>query len=264
LKIVIVTGASSGIGKAASSALVGAGYKVYGLARSFDKLQELTEVLENFVPVEFDITKPEKFDHILYPIISSGVYGLVNNAGYVEPGAIEDLSMESIRSQFETNFFGHVTVTKKVLPALMAQREGRIVNVSSMAGMVPLPLIGIYCATKHALEAFTEALIELWDTGIKVATINPGVIETNIHSVTTQKVSRLANSRFLKAYERYLQKPTHGLPTTVVADAINDAISSSKPKYRYLLGSTREKIGVRLRRFAPDDLIHSLVANRIH
>jgi short-subunit dehydrogenase len=253
LKIVIVTGASSGIGKAASSALVGAGYKVYGLARSFDKLQELTEVLENFVPVEFDITKPEKFDHILYPIISSGVYGLVNNAGYVEPGAIEDLSMESIRSQFETNFFGHVAVTKKVLPALMAQREGRIVNVSSMAGMVPVPLI-----------AFTEALIELWDTGIKVATINPGVIETNIHSVTTQKVSRLANSRFLKAYERYLQKPTHGLPTTVVADAINDAISSSKPKYRYLLGSTREKIGVRLRRFAPDDLIHSLVANRIH
>lgn len=260
----IVTGASSGIGKAASSTLAGAGYKVYGLARSFDKLQELSEVLANFVPVEFDITKPEKFDHILHAIISSGVYGLVNNAGYVEPGAIEDLSMESIRAQFETNFFGHVAITKKLLPVLMAQREGRIVNVSSMAGLVSLPTIGMYCATKHALEAFTEALrIELWNTGVKVATINPGVIETNIHSVTTQKVSRLKDSRFSKAYKNYLQEPTRGLPATVVADAITDAISSSKPKYRYLLGSAREKTGVRLRRLAPDDLIHPLIANRI-
>jgi short-subunit dehydrogenase len=264
LKAVIVTGASSGIGRAASSRLAGAGYKVYGLARSFGKLQETAGELANFVPVEFDVTKPNKFDQVLDPIVESGVYGLVNNAGYVDPGAIEDLSMKSIRAQFETNFFGLVGITKKVLPAFIAQREGRIVNVSSMAGMVSLPTIGMYCATKHALEAFTEALrMELWNTGVKVASINPGVIETNIHFVTDEKVSQLKNSRFSRAYKRYLQETPRGLQASVVADAIYDAVSSSKPKYRYLLGSTREKAGVRLRRIAPDNVIHSLVAKRI-
>jgi short-subunit dehydrogenase len=265
LKSIIVTGASSGIGKAASTRLAGAGYRVYGLARNFDRLQEMAGKLANFVPVEFDLTKPDRFDRVLDPITASGVFGLVNNAGYVEPGAIEDLSMESIRAQFETNFFGLVGVTKKVLPALIAQKEGRIVNVSSMAGMVSLPTIGMYCATKHALEAFTEALrMELWNTGIKVASINPGVIETNIHSVTDEKVSQLSkNSRFAKAYRKYLQETPRGLPASIVADAIYDAVSSPKPKYRYLLGSAREKAGVRLRRIAPDDTIHALVARRV-
>jgi short-subunit dehydrogenase len=264
LKSVIVTGASSGIGKAASTKLAGAGYKVYGLARSFDKLQEMARRLANFVPVEFDVARPDRFDKVLDPIIASGVFGLVNNAGYVEPGAIEDLSMESIRAQFETNFFGLVGVTKKVLPTLIAQKEGRIVNVSSMAGMVSLPTIGMYCATKHALEAFTEALrIELWNTGIKVASINPGMIETNIHSVTDEKVSQLKNSRFAKAYRKYLRETPRGLPASIVADAIHDAVSSPKPKYRYLLGSAKEKAGVRLRRIAPDDTIHALVARRV-
>ncbi|UVS70624.1 SDR family oxidoreductase [Nitrososphaera viennensis] len=262
----IVTGASSGIGRAASYRLASAGYRVYGLARSYDKLQEMAGELANFffVPVEFDVTKPDKFDRVLDPIIKSGVFGLVNNAGYVEPGAIEDLSMESVRAQFETNFFGLVGVTKKILPALIAQKEGRIVNVSSMAGMVSLPTIGMYCATKHALEAFTEALrMELWNTGIKVASINPGVIETNIHFVTDEKVSQLKNSRFARAYKKYLQETPRGLPASIVADAIYDAVSSPKPKYRYLLGSAREKAGVRLRRIAPDDTIHALVAKRV-
>jgi short-subunit dehydrogenase len=267
LKSVIVTGASSGIGRAASSRLANAGYRVYGLARSYDKLQAMAGELANFVPVEFDVTKPDKFDKVLDPIIASspsGIFGLVNNAGYVEPGAIEDLSMESIRMQFETNFFGLVGVTKKILPSMMAQKEGRIVNVSSMAGMVSLPTIGMYCATKHALEAFTEALrMELWNTGIKVASINPGIIETNIHFVTDEKVSQLKNSRFAKAYAKYLKETPRGLPSSIVADAIYDAVSTSKPKYRYLLGSAREKAGVRLRRIAPDDIIHSLVAKRV-
>lgn len=268
MKSIIVTGASSGIGKATSYRLANAGYRVYGLARSYAKLAEMAGELSNFVPIEFDVTKPDKFDQVLDPIInaSGALFGLVNNAGYVEPGAIEDLSMESTRAQFETNFFGLVGITKKVLPALMAQKEGRIVNVSSMGGTVSLPMIGMYCATKHALEAFTEALrMELWNTGIKVASINPGVIKTNIHLVTDEKVSQLKNSRFSKTYEKYLQrdKIPHGLPASIVADAIYDAVSSPRPKYRYLLGSAREKAAVRLRRIVPDDIIHSLVARHV-
>lgn len=111
LKSVIVTGASSGIGRAASITLANSGYRVFGLARSYDKLQELTAELpaENYVSVEFDITRSESFGAVVGDIAARGeIFGLVNNAGYVEPGAIEDVSMPDLRAQFETNFFGLV------------------------------------------------------------------------------------------------------------------------------------------------------------
>ena len=137
---IIVTGASSGIGSAASIKLVELGYQVFGLARRYDKLVSLfssasdrlpkinTKMDEGlFIPIECDITKPETFDNILNTIVSeatgNNVYGLVNNAGYVEPGAIEDLDMNNLRGQFETNFFGLVGLTKKILPLMMQQKK---------------------------------------------------------------------------------------------------------------------------------------------
>jgi short-subunit dehydrogenase len=136
-KSVIVTGASSGIGKATVIKLIQSGYQVFGLARRYDKLVNLfsseSVSKENkkedfYIPIEFDITKPETFNNVLDVIISTTanentVYGLVNNAGYVEPGAIEDISMNNLRSQFETNFFGLVGFTKKVLPLMMIRRN---------------------------------------------------------------------------------------------------------------------------------------------
>jgi short-subunit dehydrogenase len=105
--------------------------------------------------------------------------------------------------------------------------------------------------------------MELWNTGVKVSTVNPGVIDTNIHPVTEQKVSRLQGSRFANVYTKYLQQqPQHGLPASRVADAIYDAIASPRPKYRYLLGSTREKLGLRIAHTVPDDIVHMLVAKR--
>ncbi len=274
LKSVIVTGASSGIGKDASIALAGAGYRVFGLARSYDRLVELSASLsDRFIPIEFDVTKPETFEKIVRDISSAGeVYGLVNNAGYVQPGAVEDLSMLELRMQFETNFFGLVGFTKQVLPLLMQAKSGRIVNLSSMAGLVSLPLTGAYCSTKHALEAISDALrMELWNTGVKVININPGVIETNIHAITSARVESLSvssgndqtTSRFVKAYRKYLQDVPKGLPATVVSAAILEAIASPNPKSRYIIGSAREKAGVKLRRFMPDNLFYSQVAKRI-
>lgn len=275
LKSVIVTGASSGIGKDASIALAGAGYRVFGLARSYDRLVELSASLpDRFIPIEFDVTKPETFEKTVRDISSAGeVYGLVNNAGYVQPGAVEDLSMPELRMQFETNFFGLVGFTKQVLPFLMQARSGRIVNLSSMAGMVSLPLIGAYCSAKHALEAISDALrMELWNTGVKVININPGVIETNIQAITSARVESLKGvssgndqtaSRFVKAYRKYLQDVPKGLPATVVSAAILEAIASPNPKSRYIIGSAREKAGVKLRRFMPDNLFYSQVAKRI-
>ena len=145
-KSIVVTGASSGIGN---------------------------------IPIQFDIAKSEAFEKTINDIIlkakDNTMYGLVNNAGYVEAGAVEDITMNDLRNQFETNFFGLVGFTKKVLPIMMNDNrnrgralEGRIVNISSLAGLMSLPLIGAYSATKYALEAISDALrIELWNTNIK-------------------------------------------------------------------------------------------------
>jgi short-subunit dehydrogenase len=295
-KSVIVTGASSGIGKATVIKLIQSGYQVFGLARRFDKLVNLfsSELVskENkkedlYIPIEFDITKPETFNNVLDIIISTTanentVYGLVNNAGYVEPGAIEDISMDNLRSQFETNFFGLVGFTKKVLPLMMIRRNeeeggGRIVNVSSFAGLISLPLIGAYSATKYALEAVSDALrIEVWNKNIKIITINPGVIETDIYDVLKTRIDDLINnnnnssnnngySRFIEAYNKYFIKTNYnGLKSSVVADVICKSISSPNPKQKYIIGSTKEKIAIRLRPFIPDKLLSSLIAKQIH
>lgn len=297
-----MTGASSGIGKATVIKLIQSGYQVFGLARRYDKLVNLfsSELVskENkkedlYIPIEFDITKPETFNNVLDIIISTTanentVYGLVNNAGYVEPGAIEDISMNNLRGQFETNFFGLVGFTKKVLPLMMIRRNkgergggeggGRIVNVSSFAGLISLPLIGAYSATKFALEAVSDALrIEVWNKNIKIITINPGVIETDIYDVLKTRIDDLINnnnnsssnnngySRFIEAYNKYFIKTNYnGLKSSVVADVICKSISSPNPKQKYIIGSTKEKIAIRLRPFIPDKLLSSLIAKQIH
>jgi len=278
-----VTGASSGIGRATVIKLVESGYQVFGLARSYNKLTLNLTATASFseiglyIPIEFDITKPKIFDDIISKITSeigteNMIYGLVNSAGYVEPGSIEDITMNDLRSQFETNFFGLVDFTKKVLPLMLHRREigGRIVNVSSLAGIISLPLIGAYSASKHALEAISDALkMELWNTNIKVITINPGVIETNIYEILRRKINYIRNndnaSRFTSAYNKYFTKSDlKGLKPTVVADTIHSAITVQNPKDRYIIGSREEKFAVKLRPFIHDRLFYSLVAKRLH
>jgi short-subunit dehydrogenase len=280
-KSVIVTGASSGIGKYTVLKLAECGYQVFGLARRYDKLANILSYeglsKDLFIPIEFDITNSETFDDILNNIISKTkeniIYGLVNNAGYVEPGAVEDITMDNLRKQFETNFFGLLGFTKKVLPLMMIQRNGgvggRIVNVSSLAGLISLPLIGAYSAAKHALEAISDALrMELWDTNIKIITINPGVIETSIYDILKTKVDDIIandkHSRFIGSYNKYfIKRNSAGLKPSVVANVICNAISSPNPKQKYVVGSTKEKLAVRLRPFIPDSLFYPLIAKQI-
>ena len=156
----------------------------------------------------------------------------------LEPGSIEDITMNDLRNQFETNFFGLVEFTKKVFPLMMLQRKeigGRIVNVSSFAGLMSLPLIGAYSASKHALEAISDALrMELWNTNIKVITINPGVIETSIYDTFRQKIDDIIKNndktRFISAYNKYFTKSIYkGLRSTVVANVIHTAITLPNP-----------------------------------
>jgi short-subunit dehydrogenase len=278
LKSIIVTGASSGIGKAAVIRLVQSGYQVFGLSRRNDQLLALSSELssynlkdDQYFPVIFDITRYDKFEEVLNNILSNSsektIFGLVNNAGYVEPGAIEDITIENLRAQFETNLFGLVEFTKEVLPLMMQRKEGRIVNVSSLSGLISFPLIGAYSATKHALEAISDALrMELWNTNIKVININPGVVETDIYRVIRLKlaiIEKEKKSRFSNAYNKYLNNIPCGLSAKIVANVIDQAIRSSTPKHRYIIGSNKEKLALRLRPFIPNKLFYSQVAKRI-
>ena len=293
-KVVILTGASSGIGRATAIKLVKSGYQVFGLARRYhhtlSELYSPSDPLsiaykeELFIPIQFNIARPESFEKTVSDIIlkakGNTIFGLVNNAGYVEPGAVEDITMDNLRDQFETNFFGHIGFTKAVLPTMLKRSNtgtalgGRIVNVSSIAGLISLPLIGAYSATKHALEAISSTLrMELWNTNIKIITVNPGVIETNIYDVLKAKVDEMitekndnnTQSRFVAAYKKYFNKQGYcGLKASVVADVIHNALSSSNPKYRYIIGSTKEKLAVKLLPVIPDSLFHSIVARQIH
>jgi short-subunit dehydrogenase len=278
LKSIIVTGASSGIGKAAVIRLVQSGYQVFGLSRRNDQLLALSSELssynlkdDQYFPVIFDITRYDKFEEVLNNILSISsektIFGLVNNAGYVEPGAIEDITIENLRAQFETNLFGLVEFTKEVLPLMMQRKEGRIVNVSSLSGLISFPLIGAYSATKHALEAISDALrMELWNTNIKVININPGVVETDIYRVIRLKlaiIEKEKKSRFSNAYNKYLNNIPCGLSAKIVANVIDQAIRSSTPKHRYIIGSNKEKLALRLRPFIPNKLFYSQVAKRI-
>jgi short-subunit dehydrogenase len=278
LQSIIITGASSGIGKAAAIRLARSGYQVFGLARKYEQLVNLSsEIPENkndnsekhYFPIECDITKQENFDDILNNIINLSsektIFGLVNNAGYLEPGAIEDLEIDNFRAQFETNFFGLVGFTKKVLPIMMCNNRGRIVNVSSISGLVSLPLLGAYSASKYALEAAMDALrMEIWRTGIKIININPAIIETNLHSVSKNKIDNLIEkSRLSNAYKRYMSKMPPGLSPGIVADVIVEAVSSAEPKLRYIIGPKKVKLTVKLRCFIPDKIFFSQVAKRL-
>ena len=276
MKSIIITGASSGIGRAAAIRLAQSGFQIFGLARNYEQLVNLSsEIFSNdkndnrYFPIECDITRQDKFDSVLNNIINlsseKSIYGLVNNAGYLEPGAIEDIEIDSLRAQFETNFFGLVGFTKKVLPIMMRKNEGRIINVSSISGLISLPLLGAYSASKYALEAVSDALrMELWKTGIKVININPAIVETNLLSVSKAKIdSLIKNSRLSNAYDKYMSKMPRGLSSSKVADVIVEAVSSAEPKFRYIIGPNKVKLAVRLRCFIPDKIFFSQVAKRL-
>jgi NAD(P)-dependent dehydrogenase (short-subunit alcohol dehydrogenase family) len=178
-KAVLITGCSSGIGRATALALVGSGWRVYATARRPETIAELAEA--GCATLALDVTDEDSMKAAVDAVEQAeGAVGvLINNAGYSQSGAIESVPMEAVRRQFETNVFGLVRLTQLVLPRMRAQRWGKIVNVGSMGGRLVFPGGGHYHATKHALEAISDALrFELRGFGIDVILLEPGLITT--------------------------------------------------------------------------------------
>jgi NAD(P)-dependent dehydrogenase (short-subunit alcohol dehydrogenase family) len=193
-KAVLITGCSSGIGRATALRLAGAGWKVYATARRPESLSDLEQAGARTLAL--DVTDESSMRAAVDAVESAeGAVGvLVNNAGYSQSGAIETVPLDAVRRQFETNVFGLVALTQMVLPGMRAQRFGKIVNVGSMGGRLTFPGGGFYHATKYALEAISDALrFEVRGLGIDVILLEPGLIVTDFGEAATASMSGVAD-----------------------------------------------------------------------
>ena len=271
-KVVIVTGSSSGIGFETSLTLARNGFHTYATMRNMqgEKYKSLTEVAKNenlqLRAIELDVDNDKSVIDAINTIVEERerIDVLINNAGYALGGALEDSSMDEIKAQFETNFFGAVRATKAVLPAMRRQGAGKIVNITSMGGRISIPLSSSYHGSKFALEGLSESIqYELEPLGIKVILIEPGAVGSNFwKNIKIAKSSSDSNSpytqfgnKILKAYEQMEQNT---ISPSVVAKTILDAVTSNNPQLRYVVGEDAAKT-LEARKNMPDNEFGDLI-----
>lgn len=251
-KVAIVTGSSSGIGYATSLMLARKGFYTYASARNIDKSANLESIANaERLPlklIQLDVTDDISVKDAIEKIVleKGRIDVLVNNAGYALFGAFEDLSLDEIKAQFDTNFFGVIRVTQNVLPVMRTPQNGGgiVVNVSSINGLIAFPVISAYCGTKFAIEGLSESITyELEPFGIKVILIEPGVIGSNFMkgSVLPKKAldpqspySELVQKVSVKTTSQHEDK--NATQPEEVAKTIVQAISTEKPEFRYVVG----------------------------
>lgn len=244
-RAVLVTGCSSGIGRRVALGLAERGYQVFASARRADDVDALRDA--GLQALQLDVDDSSSIEAAVDAVLQATggrLYGLFNNAGFGQPGAVEDLPREALRAQFETNLFGPQELIRRVLPAMREQGGGRIIQHSSVLGFIALRYRGAYIASKYALEGLTDTLrLELRGTGIQVSLVESGPIESRFRANAYrayQRHIRAAGSPHESAYaamEQRLLKPGPVAPFTLPADAVLDkvvhALGSRRPKIRY-------------------------------
>jgi NAD(P)-dependent dehydrogenase (short-subunit alcohol dehydrogenase family) len=274
-KVVLITGCSTGIGKVTAQHLAGRGWTVYATARRLSDVSDLAAA--GCRTLALDVTDEASMVAAVRTIEDAeGAVGvLVNNAGYSQSGAIESVSLERVRRQFETNVFGTVRMTQLVLPAMRRRRHGKIVNVGSMGGRFTFPGGGYYHATKYALEAITDALrFEVAGFGIDAILIEPGLIRTafgesagssvegwgdapDAYTAFNETIARTTRA----AYEGGPMSRLGGGPETV-ARTIERAILAKKPKTRYTVTPSATVL-LTIRKLLPDRAWDAFVASQM-
>jgi len=274
-KSVLVTGCSSGIGRATAELLRSKGWIVFPTARKAADLDALKRA--GFDAIKLDVTSSESIAVAVDWVMAKngGELGaVVNNAGFGMPGAIEDLTRDAMRYQFEVNLFGLQELTNKLIPVFRKQGYGRIVNISSVVGRLSLPFMGVYSASKFALEAISDALrVELSPDRISVSLVEPGPIHTRFSTnCAGQGEEKLdtEGSRFAGAYKQYFAKRRDGgmsedrfrLPPEAVAEKILHALESPRPKVRYCV-TLPAYLGSFAARFVPAAVIDRLMIGHV-
>lgn len=252
---VLVTGGSSGIGRATAVDLAKRGHRVFAAARRLSLLEELASEQDNIVPVQLDVTDADSVAAAVRAVDEHtdghGVDVLVNSAGYAILGPVELVSDEDTRRQFEINVFGALAVTRAVLPSMRARRSGRVINISSMVGRLTTPGNGVYSASKFALEALSDALRrEVSDLGVTVVLIEPGFVTTNIYDGSRRELKFPITSPpedyapLVAASGKYILKAFAELaiPAEDVAHQVAEAVAAEKPEARYLFPEATRQV----------------------
>ncbi|RDI41834.1 SDR family NAD(P)-dependent oxidoreductase [Aquicella lusitana] len=271
-KSILITGCSSGIGQRAAQRLKERGYRVFATARKVSDVQALKS--QGFESFQVDVTDTASMRQALDQILSATggkLDALFNNAAYLQAGAIEDLTREMDRAQFEANVFGPMELIRLVLPVMRQQGHGRIIQNSSILGIITLPYYGAYNASKYALEGFSNTLRqELRGTGIHVSIINPGPIHSKLRANAYQHYQQTEHERtglHDKAYEKmeasYFNPSERDRKLTQSPDAVVKklihALESSRPSAHYYVGFPA-KLFAFLRRILPDSALDWVLA----
>ena len=272
-KAVLITGSSTGIGKAAALLLDRRGLKVYACVRKEADGEALRkEATGALTPVILDVTKADTIAAsrglLERELAQTGLGALVNNAGIAVTAPLECIPLDDLRWQFEVNVFGQIAVTQAFMP-LIRKAAGRVIFVGSLGGWVAPPLQGPYCGTKFALEGFCDAMrVEMADSGISVSLVKPGAIATPIWErgadISRGVIDRIAPD-LLEPYRPAMERlraavgdtVAHAIPPEAVAEAIFEAVTVSKPRARYLVGSDAKV--ARYFRMLPDFLKDRLI-----
>ncbi len=244
-KTVLITGASSGIGKETATQLIAEGYTVYAAARRVENMDDLKEL--GCVPLKMDISKDQDIIRVVETIRAEqgGVDILINNAGFGTQGSVEETTLDDARYQFDVNLFGLARLTQLVLPYMRENRFGKIVNITSIGGKIYAPLGAWYIASKHALEGWSDCLrVEVKEFGIDVVVIEPGAIATEFDDVYVgPMLERSGHGPYrnialgmAEFSRKNHNRPNGSSPPSLIAKTILNSLSAKRPKTRYAAG----------------------------
>jgi NAD(P)-dependent dehydrogenase (short-subunit alcohol dehydrogenase family) len=261
-KVVLITGGSSGIGKSIGEFLHHKGFVVYGTSRNPERM--LNSV---FPLIALDVRNADSIQSAVAKVIaiSGRLDVVINNAGVGITGPLEEIPMEEIKNNFETNFFGPIEVMKSVLPQMRSQQSGLIINVTSIAGYMGLPYRSVYSASKGALELITEALrMEVKSFGVHITNIAPGDFATNIAAgrfhapVIKGSAYETSYGNNLKTMDEHVDS---GSNPNEMAEAVFAIIANPSPKIHYKVGAFMQKFSIVLKRILPDKVYEKMLMN---
>jgi short-subunit dehydrogenase len=260
-KVILVTGASAGIGLATVRALVNEGHRVYGVSRTINNIDNYP-----FYAMQMDVTDDRSVEKVVRSIIAKEgrIDVLINNAGNGIAGPLYAMPVEAARTQFDVNFFGVVRVSSAVLPEMIKRKAGLIINISSIAGLIGLPYQGLYSASKFAIEGYSQSLrMELFRTGINVAVVNPGDFKTEFTGKRQKLAYDFPDERLSNDYEAAIKSmesdESKGGDPATVAETICKIIDSPAPGQNYLVGGIGQTIAPLLKKVLPGRLFVKLM-----
>ncbi|NBD27699.1 oxidoreductase [Paenibacillus glycinis] len=269
-KVVLITGASSGIGKETAKKLLADGHIVYAAARRIEHMRDLQRL--GAIPVQLDLSIEEEIVACVDNIVKEKgrIDVLFNNAGFGLYGSVEEVSLADARYQFEVNVFGLARLTQLVVPHMRRAGSGTIVNTSSVGGKIYTPLGAWYHATKHALEGWSDCLrLELRPFGIDVIILEPGIIETSFGDVMTEPLLNYSGAGPYKEMAKAIADTTRksyqaggGSSAALVANTVANAIAADKPKTRYAVGKMAKPL-ISLRKWISDRAFDRLIMSQM-